>query len=304
MFLSILMPSYDNVCTELTKKICQQASAIHDIEFEILVADDGGKDEKVKAENSKINNLPGCNYIVREHNVGRAAIRNVLANKAKGDWLLFLDSDISVLNDNFVKAYTDSIGMADVVCGGVEMSTIAPPKGNLRYKYEQHESHNHTAEKRNSRPYQAFRTTNFMISKEVKEKVRFDERFRGYGYEDVMYGKNLKEQGFTIAHIDNPVTYTKFEDNATYLKKIREAMTTLSLFSNELQGYSPLLKVANKLNKIHITWFALLLHWLFKGIETASLTSTRPSLTLLKAYKLGAYLSIHHKKHSNKKTSA
>lgn len=296
MLLSILMPSYDNVCTGLTKKLCQQASAIHGIEFEILVADDGGKDENVKTENNKINDFPGCKYIVRKHNVGRAAIRNVLANKAKGDWLLFLDSDISVLNDNFVKAYTDSIGMADVVCGGVEMSTIAPPKGNLRYKYEQHESHNHTAEKRNSRPYQAFRTTNFMISKEVKEKVRFDERFRGYGYEDVMYGKNLKEQGLTIAHIDNPVTYTKFEDNATYLMKIREAMTTLSLFSNELQGYSPLLATYTRLQRKHIDGIVKCIIKLLKPLITTNLTHTRPSLALFKLYKMGCLMEAMSKK--------
>ena len=75
--LSVLIPTYNHVCVPLVKQLAQllQISAVS---YEIIVADDGSTDVETVAENKTINDLPHCRYIIRQANVGRAAIRNFL----------------------------------------------------------------------------------------------------------------------------------------------------------------------------------------------------------------------------------
>ena len=86
----------------------RQASQIEGLSYEIVVADDGSTDTEAMAANEAINLLPHCRYIVRKENVGRAAIRNFLASIAAYDWLLFIDSGMSIGNDEFLKRYLET----------------------------------------------------------------------------------------------------------------------------------------------------------------------------------------------------
>ena len=56
----------------------------------------------VASENKKINALDHCSFLENEKNIGRTATRNILAKKAKYDWLLFLDADVIPLNENYI----------------------------------------------------------------------------------------------------------------------------------------------------------------------------------------------------------
>ena len=106
--LSILIPTYNNVCLELVKSLQAQAAALPDFEYEILVADDGSTDRLTIYENREICSLPYCRYIEREKNVGRAAIRNFLAEKALHPWLLFIDSNMQVIHPQYLTTYLQS----------------------------------------------------------------------------------------------------------------------------------------------------------------------------------------------------
>ena len=66
----------------------------------------------------------------------------------------------------------------------------------------------HYPAKRQKQRYQEFRSTNFMIRRDVFLQNPFDERFTKSGYEDVLFGKHLKHSNAAILHIDNPVTMT------------------------------------------------------------------------------------------------
>ena len=93
--LSILIPTYNNVCLELVRDLQAQASILsstNNLEYEILVADDGSTDKNTIEKNREINWLDNCRYIERKENIGRAAIRNFLAKEAKYLWLLFLEN--------------------------------------------------------------------------------------------------------------------------------------------------------------------------------------------------------------------
>mgnify|MGYP000232582310 CR=1 FL=1 len=79
--------------------------------FEILVLDDASTDKQCSSENKKINALDHCSYLENEKNIGRTATRNILAKKAKYDWLLFLDADVIPLNTAISNvAYTMTLG--------------------------------------------------------------------------------------------------------------------------------------------------------------------------------------------------
>lgn len=104
MTLSILIPTYDFVCFPLVLSLHGQAEALG-IDYEILVAEDGSKQQDRVVANLKINELPHCRHLRRTENAGRAAIRNILADEAQGEWLLFLDSDAKVEKPDFLAAY-------------------------------------------------------------------------------------------------------------------------------------------------------------------------------------------------------
>ena len=115
--LSILIPTYNNVCFELVKTLQAQAALLSDFEYEILVADDGSTDLSTITTNRKINEIENCRYIEREKNVGRSAIRNFLAKEAKYEWLLFIDSDLHIDNTDFVKKY--SLAEGKIIVDGI-----------------------------------------------------------------------------------------------------------------------------------------------------------------------------------------
>ena len=128
-----------------------------------------------------------------------------------------------------------------VVNGGICIIDDDTLCHNLRYLYEKDAEPAHTAEKRQANKYHEFRSTNFMIEREAFEACPFDERFTRSGYEDVLFGKTLKQQQIAVTHIDNPVMMTEFEGNADYVRKIERSMHTLHAFRDELRGYSRIL---------------------------------------------------------------
>ena len=115
--LSILIPNYNNVCVDLVTCLQQQAEALG-INYEIIVADDHSPQQESIRENEAINRLPYCRYIVKEQNTGSAATRNYLGTLSHYCWLLFLDCDIAIPSDDFLKRYVAD-GHDGVVNGGI-----------------------------------------------------------------------------------------------------------------------------------------------------------------------------------------
>jgi hypothetical protein len=195
----------------------------------------------------------------------------------------------------FFRRYLDYLDNdeAEVVSGGVRV-TIYDERwhDNLRFLYEEAEQANHTAEKRRQRPYQSFRSANFLIRRDVMLRCPFDERFRRSGYEDVLFGKQLRQHHINIAHIENPLGMGDFESNADYVSKVERSLQTLYQFRNELQGYSRLLTTAEGIHLGAVRWMIAAFHRCFGGLLRRNLCGHRPNLNILKIYKLGFYLNI------------
>jgi glycosyltransferase involved in cell wall biosynthesis len=216
------------------------------LEWEIVVADDGSTDAASVAANEAINTLPCCRYIIREENVGRAAIRNFLASEAKYEWLLFLDSDVEIRRHDFISQYLNACADYDLVCGRYDLpATSESLLRNLRYRYERSYISCHSASVRNLHPFQSLSTANFLIRRSIMLAHPFNEVIRRYGYEDVLLGKSLALSHARVLHIDNPVTLRSFDTNADYLSKVEASLITLRDIHDDIHGYSLLLHYAD-----------------------------------------------------------
>lgn len=302
--LSILLPSYNNVCVSLVQALQRQADALwgkldKPFRYEIIVADDCSTDAACIDANRVIGDMLHCRYLRMEQNVGRAQIRNVLISESRGDYVLLIDSDLFLCDDNYLYKYATST--ADVVYGGTRIggegfamvdneANTENLKGNLRYIYEKKAEPSHRAVFRQLRPNQEISVCNLYARRDIMEAHPFDSRFKAYGYEDVLFGKRLAESGIEVTHIDNPVLINEFEPNSVFVKKTEEAILTLCRFEQDLEGYSNLKTKVTTLGRyIPLSLFRLW-HRIMKNKEKSNLTGPKPSLLLFKLYKLGFFL--------------
>ena len=287
--ISVLIPTYNQPCLELVSQLQAQLEQAA-VPYEIIVADDGSTNERTVEANLGIATLVHCQYIIRKENAGRAVIRNFLAQEAQYDLLLFIDSDMSLVDDQYIRRYL-AADCDTVVDGGVRIVGDEDEwRGNLRYLYEKAEEPHHTAPERQRTPYQHLHTANLLIRRELMLKYPFDERFRHYGYEDVLLGKTLRRHRVAIKHIDNPLGFSTFEANADFVAKTEEGLRTLYEFREDLRGYSRLLTLVSG---IHIPLVKSMIRWMHRLAGPAvrrNLCSTHPRLFLFKLYKLGYYL--------------
>ena len=302
--LSILLPSYNNVCVSLVQVLQRQADALRGkldkpFRYEIIVADDCSTDAACIDANRVIGDMLHCRYLRMEQNVGRAQIRNVLISESRGDYVLLIDSDLFLCDDNYLYKYATST--ADVVYGGTRIggegfamvdneANTENLKGNLRYIYEKKAEPSHRATFRQLRPNQEISVCNLYARRDIMEAHPFDSRFKAYGYEDVLFGKRLAESGIEVTHIDNPVLINEFESNSVFVKKTEEAILTLCRFEQDLEGYSNLKTKVTTLGRyIPLSLFRLW-HRIMKNKEKRNLTGSKPSLLLFNLYKLGFFL--------------
>ena len=290
--LSILIPTYNNVCLELVKSLQAQAAALPDFEYEILVADDGSTDRKTIYENREIRAIPYCRYIEREQNVGRAAIRNFLAKEALYPWLLFIDSNMNVIDTEYLATYLKA-EESDVIYGGYQIKREDKRyQHNLRYIFESIGTQNSDYLQRQNHPYRDFHTSNFIVKQDVILRYPLDERFKNYGYEDVLWGKTLKDHNISISHIDNMLGYEHFIGNMSFLHKTEESLHTLHQFREELQGYSKILDYSQKIRRWHLYPVCQKLFPLLSLSIKARLTGNKPSIFWFNIYKLLYYIHL------------
>lgn len=290
--ISILIPIYNSVCVNQVKELSAQAQKLN-VDYEIIVADDDSPNKEAVRGNEVINDIPNCQYIVKTTNTGSAATRNFLAEKSQYPWLLFIDCDVVISKPSFLYTYLLYMDVnAEVINGGIAVADLPEMAGNLRYRYEKAAEAEHTAAKRQQQRYQEFRSTNFMIRRDVFLQNPFDERFTKSGYEDVLFGKNLKRNNTPILHIDNPVVMTEFETNPDYVAKTERNLRTLYQFRGDLRGYSRLLTLVSGVHIPAIWGLMRLWHRMFGATERRNLCGSRPYLLVFKLYRLGYYLSL------------
>ena len=292
MILSILIPVYNYNCVALVKALQQQAENCN-IDYEILVADDGSDNAAVVCQNREINAIPHSHYHEMGKNHGRSWIRNWLVGQSQGEFLLFIDSDAEVCNAHFIGNYLRHVEKGAVICGGILHPEENPsPSRRLRYRYEKAMEPCFTAERRNQHPYANLRTFNFMVPREVALTHPFDESITLYGYEDTLLGSQFEKEGIKVIHIDNPLINADIEENLRFLEKTEESMLSLYQLKDKMRNHSRLLASYEKIKRFKLDVLLRILFPLLRPLLKWHLTGNHPSVIALQFYKLAYYCTL------------
>lgn len=238
ILLTVLIPVYNWDVSPLLLRIVEEADAF-DLwgRVEVVLLDDGSHDRDLAARNKEFcskHRRPCLEYMELDGNVGRSAVRNMLAAKARGTFLLFLDCDVLPDNDTFLRDYlkqaeNDSF---DVVCGGVSYRTrIMTDPAYDYHAYLGNKKEVKPALERNREPWRHILTSNIMVRKSVFMATPFDEGFTGYGYEDVEWGARLAES-FKILHVDNMASHLGLVTKARSYDKMVNSVSNYLLLKS------------------------------------------------------------------------
>ncbi|MCP2027235.1 hypothetical protein L1276_002392 [Flavobacterium sp. HSC-32F16] len=291
--LSILIPVFNYNAFSLIEKLHNQALELN-IAFEIICLDDASN--LFINENHPINQLENCSFTVLDKNIGRSCIRNLLAEKALYENLLFLDADTLPVHENFLSKYISLIDKSEkIVYGGILYERIKPSKNQLlRWIYGTKREALNVSE-REKNPYLSFLTLNFLIKKSVFSKVTFNENIPNLRHEDTLFSYELKQKEIEIIHIENPVFHLGIEDSKTFLRKSEEAVLGLkNLVDSNLisQDYVKLSHYFQIIKKNHLTTLTAFGYKVFKPLFAKQLLSKNPSLFVFDIYRLGYYCTL------------
>lgn len=266
--------------------------------YEILVGDDCSNSSVIQQykQHETSDTIRIFQYKSR---LGRSANRNFLAQHAKYDYLLFIDSNAEVSHLHFIKKYLSAKDISQVLVGGIAYSEKPPINSAylLRWKYGRSREMK-SSELRNKWPTQSFISFNFFIRKEVFNRIKFDERLTEYGHEDTLFGFRLKQKNVNILHLDNALIHNGLIEGGEYLHKTRKSLENLKyilqILDNDPEFVQEvkLLKTYRRFRKIKID---LVLKYFFrfsrKKLESY-LTSHNPKILFFQLYKLAYYCSL------------
>lgn len=284
MKLSIVIPTYNYDCTPLVRKLHEQLPE----DCEIIVADDGSTDSSVKEALNAISCLSGCSLYTSPDNVGRSRIRNRLTQLASGTFLLLLDSDVVITDDDFVSRYLQLTQREarHIYVGRLTLPDVCPEGAELRWKYEKKYFDN---------PLQKLelRTCNCLIPRQLLLDNPFNEDITCYGHEDTLLGVILEQKGYSIEDSQITAEMGGIERNREFLLKSREAIGVLKKYSSTLSSHSRLIALANRIQNLHLSLIFRFSFRILRPLIEMQIYSTHPNVTLFQLWKLGEYLNAH-----------
>ncbi len=201
MFLSIVIPTYNRLAIlQKCLQALEQQQYDHTItNYEVVLVDDGSTDGTLNwLEENKLD-FPHVWLFCQSHQ-GPAAARNLGIEKALGETIIFIDSDL-VVTETFLQSHADSLvegykTSAKVFTYGRVINTcnFEDPTSEL-YKITDF-----------SAAY--FATGNVAIARHwLIEAGLFDDQFQQYGWEDLELGVRLNKLGLKLIKCPDAVGY-------------------------------------------------------------------------------------------------
>ena len=293
--ITVCIPVFNHCVVPLVEAVRRQSEGLA-LEVETVCIDDHS-DSGWLVRNEALEGM--CTYVKLPENVGRARIRNLFLQHARGEYMLFLDND-SILPEGFLQRYAAMLEAKPcVVVGG----RIYPPESDdrqhhLRYAYGTR-AESRPASEREKHPYQSFMTNNFMIRREVLEQIRFDERISLYGHEDTLFGYRLQQAGIAVDHIDNPVVNGEVETNADFLRKTIDGVHSLAAIYRFMEGdedFVQSVRLLRAYRKLRLLRWPIRWAHLYTRVrsERSFLAGKSFSMTLFNFYKLGTFINTMH----------
>lgn len=205
MFFSVVIPTYnrkpilEKCLRSLEQQVIPPNSPIEG--YEVVVVDDGSTDETVGWLWANAAALPHVRLFLQDHQ-GPAAARNLGVEKATGDTIIFIDSDL-VVTEVFLQAHAAALLEGTKRLGSDRLFTYGRVINTCNFD-------DPTAEPFKVTDFSAayFATGNVAIARHWLEQAGlFDTRFQLYGWEDLELGVRLKNLGLTLVKCPAAVGY-------------------------------------------------------------------------------------------------
>jgi glycosyltransferase involved in cell wall biosynthesis len=203
VFFSIVIPTYNRL--PILQK-CVLALEVQTIapqvvtDYEIVVVDDGSTDGTIEWLKTTTK-LPHVKIYEQAHQ-GASAARNLGVEKAQGDTIIFIDSDL-VVTPTFLQSHADALLQGQQTLGNDKLFTYGAVINTANF------------EDPTSEPYKVtdfsnayFATGNVAIARHwLMEVGLFDLGFSLYGWEDLELGVRLKDRGIKMIKCPAAVGY-------------------------------------------------------------------------------------------------
>lgn len=205
MFFSVIIPTYNR--QSILEK-CLRALEYQHIErgnrvtgYEVVVVDDGSSDGTVAWLQQQTDEFPHVRLLQQDHQ-GPAAARNLGVSHARGDIIIFIDSDL-VVTSHFLQAHADRLMVGQKLWRSDRIFTYGRVINTCNF------------DDPTSEPYKVtdfsaayFATGNVAIARKWLDQAgSFDTRFHLYGWEDLELGVRLKKLGLKLVKCPDAVGY-------------------------------------------------------------------------------------------------
>ena len=117
-FVSIILCTYNRA--PLLKRALQSIAlqTLKPEQFEVVVVDDGSKDNTAEVCDAMARQLPNLRYMVTKHNSGTGSAANLGIKSAKGDFLIFTDDDC-IVREDWAANMRDALRKHSLVAGSI-----------------------------------------------------------------------------------------------------------------------------------------------------------------------------------------
>lgn len=205
MFFSVIIPTYNRkpILQKCLRALERQHLAANGAVdgYEVVLVDDGSTDGTVEWFSSHSAEFPHLRIFTQDHQ-GPSAARNLGVEKATGDTIVFIDSDL-VVTESFLQAHADALLQGQKELGSDRLFTYGRVINTCNFD-------NPTAEPYKITDFSAayFATGNVAIASHWLQKAGlFDTRFQLYGWEDLELGVRLKKFNLKLIKCPEAVGY-------------------------------------------------------------------------------------------------
>ena len=204
MYISVVIPTYNRLpilkkCLLALEK--QHLPNSNVAGYEIILVDDGSTDNTLEWLRVNKQQFPHLKIFQQNHQ-GAAAARNLGIDRATGDTIIFIDSDL-VVTERFLQAHTDALIAGKEKLNSDRLFTYGWVINTCNFD-------NPTTEPYKITDFSAayFATGNVAIAKKwLLEAGKFDTQFQLYGWEDLELGVRLKKLDLKLIKCPKAVGY-------------------------------------------------------------------------------------------------
>jgi glycosyltransferase involved in cell wall biosynthesis len=203
MFISVVIPTYNRlpILRQCLQALERQETGGPLQAYEVVLVDDGSTDDTVRWLDAHATAFPHLRLIRQDHG-GPAQGRNRGVEEARGDVIVFIDSDL-VVTERFLLHHATALARAWEQSGDRLCFTYGAVINTHNFEAPTSEPH-----KLRDLSWAYFATGNVAIDRRVLEQSGlFDTGFRLYGWEDLELGERLRRMGVRLVRCPEAAGY-------------------------------------------------------------------------------------------------